>query len=669
MAGGGIRFLTALACCLAHVGTAVSAEREERGLVTYVYGPIRPSDGLHQFICRTGDRYRRCWYGGKTDIRPGDRVSLVGQDDREWSKGDFFNVHSLSVCGHEDPPPPVRVGGRDLADDRYLNRLVIASGTVADVLPDDVDDRIVIFQLTDGDVCFYSSVYSGSSRLAELRDVYLGADVTVQGLCEPHCGERYFGNRFVHLSPGELPNIRRRRLDDPQRCPPLRAAQSIPPNVLCDGRYHSASGTVLAVLDGGRRFLLREGDRYRYALEGWVDGRAPAVGERVHVAGVPSTDLFSVRLRNCRVERLETAVASSEPEPEPVAATDLNKYAARGVRSFMRFNGHLVRVEGRILALPRPDIDERRMMLDLDGHRLAVDLSCVDVTGADLHEGAVVSVTGRFLVDSDDWTPSRPLPHIRGIVLAPRTAADLSVVRVASHRYVRPLLAGLGVLAAAIVALLFRGRALKLRTRVKTEERTRLAVELHDSLSQNLSGIALQLSATRTALDSGREAATRRLDTAENMIDSCRRELKRCLYDLRHHAIDEKDFNLAVRTVVAPVLGDAALSVRIRVPRTAMDDTAAQAVLSILRELAVNGKRHGRARHVAIAGSVEPDRTLLFSVRDDGAGFDPESAPGVGEGHFGLNGVRERLERLKGTLSVESAPGRGTYVRLTLPSA
>lgn len=666
---GGCRFLTALVCCMALAGTAASAEREERGLVTYVYGPIRPTDRPHQFICQTEGGHRRCWYGGEMDIRPGDKVSLVGLDDREWSKGDFFNVRSVSVFGHEDPPPPVRVGGRDLADDKCLNRLVIASGTVTDVLPDDIDDRIVIFQLADGDVCFYSSVYSGSSRLADLRNDYLGADVTVQGLCEPHCGERYFGNRFVHLSPGELPKLRRRRVDDPRRCPPLRALQSIPPNVLCDGRYHSSSGTVLAVLDGGRRFLLREGDRYRYALEGWVDGRAPAVGERVLVAGVPSTDLFSVRLRNCRVERQGKAVVSPEPESEPVVAADLSKYAARGVRSFMRFNGHLVRVEGRVLAMPRPDIDERRMMLDLDGHRLAVDLSCVDVTAVDLHEGAVVSVTGRFLVDSDDWTPSRPLPHIRGIVLAPRTAADLSVVRVASHRYVMPLLAGLGVLAAAIVALLFRGRALKLRTRVKTEERTRLAVELHDSLSQNLSGIALQLSATRAALATGREAAVRRLDTAENMIDSCRRELKRCLYDLRHHAIDERDFNLSVRTVVAPVLGDAVLSVRIRVPRAAMDDTAAQAVLSILRELAVNGIRHGCARHVAIAGSVESDRTLLFSVRDDGAGFDPESAPGVGEGHFGLNGVRERLERLKGSLSVESAPGRGTYVRFTLPSA
>lgn len=659
---------TTLVFCIVLTGLVAAAERRESGLVTYVYRRNSPTELPQQFIYQSGGAHRKCWYGCAMDVKPGDRVALVGHDDNEWSKGDFFNASSVSLCGHEDPPSAVRVRGQDLADDRCLHRLVIVGGTVTDVFADDVDERVVVFQLVDGETCFYVNAYLDSARIADLRNDYLGADVSLQGLCEPHNGERYFCNRFVSLSPEERPRILRRRVDDPRQCPPLRAARSISPALLCDCRYHSVSGTVLAVFGGGHRFLLREGGLYHYALEGQVDGPAPAVGERVLVAGVPSTDLFSVRLRNCRVERLGAGVLP-EDKPLCVSAADLRKYSDKGVRSFMRFNGHLVRAEGTVLALPRPDIGEHRMMLDLDGHRLAVDLSCADIASADLHDGAVVSVTGRFLVDSDDWTPSRPFPHIRGIVLVPRTAADIAVVRVASHRYVRYLLAALGLLAAVIVALLFRGRALKMRTRVKTEERTRLAVELHDSLSQNLSGIALQLGATRTALESGREAALRRLDTAERMIDSCRRELKRCLYDLRHHAIDESDLNSAVKTVIAPVLGDAILSIRICIPRSALDDTAAQAVLSILRELAVNGIRHGHARHVSIAGSVEQGRTLLFSVRDDGTGFDPDAVPGVSEGHFGLNGVLERLERLRGELSVKSAVGSGTYVRFTLPSA
>lgn len=334
----------------------------------------------------------------------------------------------------------------------------------------------------------------------------------------------------------------------------------------------------------------------------------------------------------------------------------------------MRFNGHLVSLEGVVLAMPRADIGEQRMMLDLDGHHISVDLSCIDVSHINLRKGDTISVVGRFLVDSDDWTASRPIPHIHGIVIVPRNAEDISIVHVALNRYITHLLVCLGVLIMIIVSLLFRGRTLKLRTRVKTEERTRLAVELHDSLSQNLSGIALQLGATRTALESGREAALNRLDTAENMIDSCRRELKCCLYDLRHHAIDEANLNQAVKMVVSTIIGETALSVRIEVPRSALDDTAAQAVLSILRELAANSIRHGHARQIAIAGSVAEDGALMFSIQDDGVGFDVSTAPGVNEGHFGLNGVKERLERLKGRLWIESTSGRGTYIRFMLPS-
>ena len=59
--------------------------------------------------------------------------------------------------------------------------------------------------------------------------------------------------------------------------------------------------------------------------------------------------------------------------------------------------------------------------------------------------------------------------------------------------------------------------------------------------------------------------------------------------------------------------------------------------------------------------------TLLFSVRDDGAGFDPDTAPGVLQGHFGLEGVRERLRQLKGSLVFERMPGGGMRATVAIP--
>ena len=71
---------------------------------------------------------------------------------------------------------------------------------------------------------------------------------------------------------------------------------------------------------------------------------------------------------------------------------------------------------------------------------------------------------------------------------------------------------------------------------------------------------------------------------------------------------------------------------------------------------------------VKIAGCLESDR-LLFSVQDDGCGFDPENHPGVRQGHFGLQGIRERVNRFGGTVEIASAPGKGTKVSITIGTA
>ena len=70
--------------------------------------------------------------------------------------------------------------------------------------------------------------------------------------------------------------------------------------------------------------------------------------------------------------------------------------------------------------------------------------------------------------------------------------------------------------------------------------------------------------------------------------------------------------------------------------------------------------RHGGAANIRIAGKIHTG-ALNISVRDDGCGFDTSTRPGQTEGHFGLDGIIERIERLGGTFKIESSPGRGTY--------
>ena len=98
-------------------------------------------------------------------------------------------------------------------------------------------------------------------------------------------------------------------------------------------------------------------------------------------------------------------------------------------------------------------------------------------------------------------------------------------------------------------------------------------------------------------------------------------------------------------------------------PRAKISDNALHALLRIVRELVSNAVRHGHAKALSIAGTVDGDK-LLFSVTDNGCGFVPEDRPGVAEGHFGLQGIEGRLGLLGGGMTIESQGGKGTKVKI-----
>ena len=105
--------------------------------------------------------------------------------------------------------------------------------------------------------------------------------------------------------------------------------------------------------------------------------------------------------------------------------------------------------------------------------------------------------------------------------------------------------------------------------------------------------------------------------------------------------------------------------VRFNVSRRRLKDTTAHAILAIVRELAGNAIRHGAATKVRVAGCMDKGRILL-SVRDNGCGFNPASCGGPLQGHFGLEGIRNRLCRLGGEMTIKSEPGKGTTALVVL---
>lgn len=199
---------------------------------------------------------------------------------------------------------------------------------------------------------------------------------------------------------------------------------------------------------------------------------------------------------------------------------------------------------------------------------------------------------------------------------------------------------------------LFRERSANAQAELKTEERTRLAVELHDSLSQILTGAAMQL-------DAGEIGAAKRI------LASCRRELRCCLWDLRSHAIDAERFDDAIRETLAPHIGKRQATISLSIPSATLSEPLRHAALRIIREATVNAIRHGHATAISISGKLA-NRRLSITITDNGRGFDPNVSTGSASGHFGILGMRERARAFNGSLTITSAPGKGTKVAVTL---
>jgi signal transduction histidine kinase len=267
-------------------------------------------------------------------------------------------------------------------------------------------------------------------------------------------------------------------------------------------------------------------------------------------------------------------------------------------------------------------------------------------------------------------------------MLAPRSPADLHILSSAPWWTAGKLTAVIAALLILLTAVfvwnrflriiierrsrqLFKAEIEQAKSCLRVDERTRLSAELHDAISQMLTGIAFQVDAAEKTLQSDASLTANYLSVAKRTLLSCREELRRCIWDLRNDTLDTTDFAEALRMSLAPCIGNANLSIRFPLRRALISDTTAHALINIIRELSVNAVRHGSARHIWIAGEHQ-EKAIRFSVRDDGTGFDPQNRLGPAQGHFGLQGVKERVAKLGGSLTIRSAPGEETKITVEI---
>ena len=208
----------------------------------------------------------------------------------------------------------------------------------------------------------------------------------------------------------------------------------------------------------------------------------------------------------------------------------------------------------------------------------------------------------------------------------------------------------------------------ELQSKAIVAERTRLAQELHDTVEQTLTGIALQLDTAAKLYESKPANARDHLALARNLMAKSQVELRRSVWDLRQRELERFDLPGALLESARQITQAAGIKVDLRSngAAQALPEVVEENLLRIAQEALTNVIKHARATQVTITLEFEPQEVTL-QVQDNGIGFDLDRCAGPSNGHFGLLGMSERAKRIGGRFVPVSAPGKGTSVRVEIP--
>jgi signal transduction histidine kinase len=199
-------------------------------------------------------------------------------------------------------------------------------------------------------------------------------------------------------------------------------------------------------------------------------------------------------------------------------------------------------------------------------------------------------------------------------------------------------------------------------------ERTRLAQELHDTVEQTLTGIALQLETAAKLHDKKPESAMSHLELARSLMAKSQVEMRRSVWDLRRRAVEQFDLPGALQETFRQITQGAGLQVELKTKGDiqVLPEVVEENLLRICQEALTNVIKHAGASKVSVELEFNSGYVAL-QVSDNGRGFDPNHCVGPKDGHFGLLGMSERAKRINGRFSVVSEPQSGTRVRLEVP--
>ena len=196
-----------------------------------------------------------------------------------------------------------------------------------------------------------------------------------------------------------------------------------------------------------------------------------------------------------------------------------------------------------------------------------------------------------------------------------------------------------------------------------SEERNRLARDLHDSAKQEALAASFHLGTALTLFDRDPASAKKHLTEADTLVDSVRVELTDLIHELRPPAMDGGRFDEIINEYIIEWAHQTDIEATLEVDGFSdLPLEIKHSIYRILQEALANVTKHSSADYVDVTMSFK-DKSVELSINDDGIGFDVQQP----QDGMGLDSMRERAESLEGDFSIQSEPGQGTKICITIP--
>lgn len=587
-------------------------------------------------------------------LEPGVRLRLHARTH----EGDFIprlSCESYERLGNGPLPKPVIVTDANLFSPSLDCQWVKVTGVIVGTEPVVDDQFVFVMQLYGWTVKLLLPV---SDALARQAPKLMQRPVTFEGVAatvfnaQRQMTGRYFAIpslQLIHLE-GEAPQAAATLVAGVDHL--LRSDATAENRVRLRGvvTYATKNELFLRGQGGSLRVLVADGGEFK-------------PGDRVEVEGIAVITPFRPELRASQVTSL-----GKDPLPVPIPlsaeAKDLSSLPAE-----------LMEVEAEYLG--RRDNPDAVVLQCRTGERFfEAFLPRIFPLPEGTEAGAKVRLVGIC-----ELTTTHPLPRtlwVDGFRLHLRNSADLIILTRPSWWTASRLLVVLALVAGLGMLSLAWGWTLRRQVIAQTEiigaqiereailtERRRLARDFHDTLEQELTGVAIQLENAEARFESSPVKAREALQLARKMLRYSREEARTSISDLRSVLLDQGGLAEALRETLSPLTTEGAATATFKVTGSPwrMDAAAENHLLRMAREAVTNAARHSGAARIEVELAYDPQFVRLV-ITDDGRGFDVTARPP--RGHFGLVGLQERASKIGAALKIHSAPKAGTRVSVTL---